>query len=185
MSVCFNNFFLWCVSCLVTHWGRVTHIWVSKIIIIGSDTGLSPDWRQAIIWTNAGILLIGPLGTNFIEISNEIYTFSFKKMHLKMLSAIWRLFCLGFNVLMGSCYHEEMPTHLPVWCSLKDDEILCHLKKWTNSPVYFPEREKGHASLSDYAIQTQVLIFTVQTMRNIISWGFAEIHWLQLNWQIY
>ena len=39
-----------------------------KLIIIGSDNGLSPGRRQAIIWTNAGILLIGPLGTNFIEI---------------------------------------------------------------------------------------------------------------------
>ena len=23
------------------------------IVIIGSDNGLAPDWRQAIIWTNA------------------------------------------------------------------------------------------------------------------------------------
>ena len=30
---------------------------------------------QAIIWTNAGILFIGPLGTNFSEISIEIQTF--------------------------------------------------------------------------------------------------------------
>ena len=29
--------------------------------IIGSDNGLSPGWRQAIIWTNWGILLIGPI----------------------------------------------------------------------------------------------------------------------------
>ena len=41
-----------------THWGRVTHICVSKLTIIGSDNGLSPGRRQAIIWTNAGILLI-------------------------------------------------------------------------------------------------------------------------------
>ena len=58
-------------SCL-THWGRVTHICVSKLTIIASDNGLSPGRRQAIIWTNAGILLIGPLGTNFSEISIEI-----------------------------------------------------------------------------------------------------------------
>ena len=45
----------------LTHWGRVRHICVSKLTIIGSDNGLSPDRRQAIIWTNAGILLIGPL----------------------------------------------------------------------------------------------------------------------------
>ena len=43
-----------------THWGRVTHICVNKLAIIGSDNGLglSPGRRQAIIWTNAGILLI-------------------------------------------------------------------------------------------------------------------------------
>ena len=52
----------------LTHWGRVTHLCVNKLTIIGSDNGLSPDWRQAIIWTNAGILLIGPLGTNFSDI---------------------------------------------------------------------------------------------------------------------
>ena len=39
-------------------------ICVSNLTIIGSDNGLSPDRRQAIICTNAGILLIGPLGTS-------------------------------------------------------------------------------------------------------------------------
>ena len=83
---------------LLTHWGRVTHICVSNLAIISSDNGLSPGRRQAIIWTNAGILLIRPLGTNLSENLNEIHTFSFKKMHLKM-SAKWRPFCLGLNVL--------------------------------------------------------------------------------------
>ena len=41
------------VVCL-TYWGRVTHICVNKLTIIGSDNDLSFDWRQAIIWTNAG-----------------------------------------------------------------------------------------------------------------------------------
>ena len=53
-------------SILLTHRGRVTHICISKLTgIIGSDNGLAPGWRQAIIWTNAGILLNEPLGTNF------------------------------------------------------------------------------------------------------------------------
>ena len=77
----------------------MAHICVGKLIIIGSGNGLSPGRRQAIIWTNAGILLIGPLGTNFIEILIGIQAFSFKKMHLKMPSAKWRPFCLGLNVL--------------------------------------------------------------------------------------
>ena len=83
----------------LTHWGRVTHICVSNLTIIGSDNGLSPGRRQAIIWTNVGILLIGPPGTNFSEMLIEIHTFSFKKIHLKMSSGKWRPFCLGPNVL--------------------------------------------------------------------------------------
>ena len=47
----------------------MTHICVVKLTIIGSDNGLSPGRHQAIIWTNAGILLIEPLGTNFSEIN--------------------------------------------------------------------------------------------------------------------
>ena len=68
------------------HWDRVTHICVSKIITIGSDDGLAPGQGQAIIWTNAGILLIGSRGTNFSEILIESHIFSFKKMHFKMSS---------------------------------------------------------------------------------------------------
>ena len=83
----------------LTHWGRVTHICVSRRTIIASDNGLSPGRRQAIIWTNAGILLIRNLGTNFGEILIEIITFSFKKMRLKVSSAKRRPFCLGLNVL--------------------------------------------------------------------------------------
>ena len=78
----------------------MTHICVSKSTIIGSDNGLSPGRRQAIIWTDAGILLIGSSGTNFSEIEMEIHTFSFKKMHLKMSPGKWP-FCLGLNVLMN------------------------------------------------------------------------------------
>ena len=84
---------------VLTYWGRVTHICVSKLTIIGSDNGLSPGRRQAIIWTNAGILLIQTLGTNFSEILGEIHSFSFSKIHLKMSSAKWRLFGLGLNEL--------------------------------------------------------------------------------------
>ena len=58
-------------------------------INIGSDNGLSPIRRQAIIWTNAGLLSIGPLGTNFSEVLIKIQNW----MHLKMSSAKWRPFC--------------------------------------------------------------------------------------------
>ena len=58
-----------------------------------------PIRQQAIILTNAGILSIGSLGTNFNKILIEIVTFLLIKMHLKMLSVKWQPFCLGLNVL--------------------------------------------------------------------------------------
>ena len=84
----------------LTHWGRVTHICVGNLTIIGSDNDLSPGRRQAIIWTNAGILLIGPLGIEFSEIFIEIIAFSFKEMRLKVSSAKRRPFWFGLNVLI-------------------------------------------------------------------------------------
>ena len=60
-----------------SRWDRVAHICVSKLTIIDSDDGLSPGRRQAIIWTNAGILWVG----SFSEILVRIHTFSLKKMH--------------------------------------------------------------------------------------------------------
>ena len=85
----------------VTHWSQVTHKCISKLTIIGTDNGSSPGRRQAIIWNKVGILLIWARETNFSEILIKIYTFSFKKMHLKLSSGIWRPFCFGLNVLMN------------------------------------------------------------------------------------
>ena len=93
---CFQGMYL---HFLLTHWGQVMHICISKLTIIGLDNGLLPDRHQAIIWTNAGILLIGPLGTKFSEILIKILTFLFNKMRFKVSSAKWRPFCLGLNVL--------------------------------------------------------------------------------------
>ena len=59
----------------LTHWGWVMQICVSELTIIGSDNGLSPGRCQAIIWTNAGIMFIWTLGTNFSEILSEIHRF--------------------------------------------------------------------------------------------------------------
>ena len=120
------------LSCL-THWGRVMHICASKLTSIGSDNGLSPGRHQAIIWSNAGIFLIWPLGTNFSKILIEIHTSSFKKMHLKMSSGKWRPFCLGLNVSskqlltlacpldVGANYHP-----LNTW---RDNNVVITLKR--------------------------------------------------------
>ena len=101
----------------LTHWGRVMHICVGKLTIIGSDNGLSPGRHQAITWTNAGIFLIRPLATNFSEILIGYRTFSFKEMRLKMSSAKWRPFCLGLNVLKRwSCKLFMLNYRLLVCC---------------------------------------------------------------------
>ena len=52
-----------------------------------------------LVWTSAGLLSIGILGTNFGEIVIKIQTFSVTKMHLKVSSGKWRPFWLGLNVL--------------------------------------------------------------------------------------
>ena len=101
----------------------MTHICVSKQTIIGSDNGLSPGRRQAIIWTNAGILLIGTLGTNFSEILIDIRIFSFKKMSLNVSSAKWRPFYLGLNVLR--LYSEDVGRLLSVeWQVLQAVSVI-------------------------------------------------------------
>ena len=60
---------IWSVPCLLMLWllNSLRHKCVGKLIIIGSDNGLSPGRRQGIIWTNAEILSIEPLETKFSE----------------------------------------------------------------------------------------------------------------------
>ena len=98
-----------CVSVVIssTHWGWVMHICISNQNIIGSDNGLLPGQRQTIIWTNAGILWIGSLGTNF----NEIHTFIFTKIHFKMSCGKWRPFCLGPQCVNSFCLSDTMWWH--------------------------------------------------------------------------
>ena len=113
---------------LLTHWGRVTHICIVNLIIIDSDNGLSPGQHQTL--TNAELLLILPLGTNFGEILIKILTVSLKKMCLKWSSAKWRPFCLGLNVL----------TYVLLWyvgLSLLDDYSK---KSWGNSGIYLENK---------------------------------------------
>ena len=113
-----------------THWGGVTYICVGKLTIIGSGNGLSPERRQAIIWTNAGILLIAPLGENFNEISIEIHGFSLTKIHLKMSSGKCWSFCLGLNVLRGpwTLFHQNADyTRNPGAHFTHDFSIIIHI----------------------------------------------------------
>ena len=113
----------------LTHWGRVTHIPFSKLTIIGSDNGLLPCQCQAIIWTNAGILLIKPLGTNISAISITIHIFSFLKYiwqyrlenggHLVLTSVYWWVLSWvywPFSNLWGPFYYDGV-TEIRTWVS--------------------------------------------------------------------
>ena len=80
----------------LTHFPIVPHICVSKLTITGLENGR----HQAIIWTNAGKFLVGPLRRTLNEIVIKINTFSITKMHLKLSPVKWQLFGLGLNVLM-------------------------------------------------------------------------------------
>ena len=126
----------------------MTHLCVSKLTSIASDNGLSPGRRQAIIWNNAGILLIGPLGTNFSGILIEIQIFSLKKIRLKMSSAKCRPFCLGLNVLNASAIslskigptakwnvHGRMGMR-SYWFENIEEFWNAYMRKWTGSSLF-------------------------------------------------
>ena len=81
---------------VLTHWGQKTHIRVSELTIIGSDTGLSPGRRQVIIWPSAGALLIWNFGTTSMKCYSKLIYFHSRKC----ISAKWRPFCSRPNALM-------------------------------------------------------------------------------------
>ena len=130
---CFHVMLSSCL-CPLTHWGWVMHICVGNLTIIASDNGLWPGWRQAIIWTIAGILLIRPLGINFSEILIKIHAFSFYKTYLKMSSVKRLPFCLSLNVIIYDLSttddHEEeeegneTSSLIPLWFSLTPKPLL-------------------------------------------------------------
>ena len=84
------------VNTYLTHWGRVTHICVIKLTIIGSDNGLSPGRLQAITWTNVGILLIGPKRQWNFKLNSNIFI---QENALENVVCEWLPFCLGLGVL--------------------------------------------------------------------------------------
>ena len=116
---------------ILTHWGRVTHTCVNKLIIIGSDYGLSPGRRQAIIWTNAGILLIRTIWRNFSEILNEINAFSYKKMHLEISIFFFKSvfyksmrFRNTSELQMPRVFPMKLPSGEATWQDITDDTSI-------------------------------------------------------------
>ena len=192
-----------------THWGRTAHIWVNEIVIIGSDNGLSPGRRQAIIWTNAGILVIGPLGISFSEILFEINTLSFKEMHMKLSSAKWRLFrllrwpyhrvCLQDLISFWQKDIKEGPyldTAIALLTSTinYDAELIHKAVKVSRAPPRSLELRQGQQSsmgwLSAAAQRTHGVIITASLRQNDVAASFWRnngviitpwVHWERLS----
>ena len=149
----------------------MTHICVSNLTIIGLDNGLSPGRRQAIIWTNAGILLIRLLGTNFNEMFIEILTFSFMKMRLKVSSAKWRPFCLGLNVLnqVGAFFcHRASHGDVMAW------ERFPHYWSFGRKPPWITSKWAGKALPCCKSKQD-----VEQTVESSVVWDAMTSMWRQ------
>ena len=104
--------------------------WPLKLSHICVNNGLSPGRHQAIIWTSAGILLIGALGINLSEILIKINTFSFKKLHLKLSSGKCRPFCVGLHMLTLRSHTYTGPEHVPANVTL-----VPHSSRWSADSV--------------------------------------------------
>ena len=108
---------------ILTHGGRVTHICVSELTIIGSDNGLPPGRRQAIIRTNAGILLIRASKANFSEVLSNIHTVSFKRIHFKMSSGK-----PAANLSRPQCVNLVRPEYSSIACNaLFPDQLVASI----------------------------------------------------------
>ena len=130
-TVCWSgNNFPWQMSCEMTCFKDYGYFW-NLIGAWGDVAGLfvnsfSLGQHQAIIWTNAGILIIGTLRTNFSEILSESHTFLFKKMLLKILSVKWWKFCFRLNALTYLVW-EYFLDNLPDFSDLRyfKNGVLC------------------------------------------------------------
>ena len=101
------------------------HICIGNLTIIGSDNGLSPGRRQAIIWTNAGILLIGSLVTNFSEIFIEIHVFihDFWTFDLVFKNVVCKMAAIFSRPL---CINDQVKIHLLSIIYPQSYKVLCY-----------------------------------------------------------
>ena len=110
---------------------------------------------KAIIWPNAGIFLTGIIGTKFSEKLIEVHTFSFKKVHLKMLSWKWWPFCLGLKML-------NLATYATVISSGLSQRTNHSLTEWFLACTWNPGlRSKPLLCVAIYNPRIQIIILKV------------------------
>ena len=143
----------------------MTDIWISKLTIIGSDNGLVPGQHQAIIRTNAGILLIESLGTNFNEILISIHFYQRKctwkcrqrnSVHFVWapMCYVWVDYCFSFVFLINT---------------ISSEMGLCFFNVQLYMIVIYPNRAR-HWGLSNLARGRCIRSWIFITMRKIWFW---------------
>ena len=120
----------------LTHWGWVTHTCFGKLTITGSDNGLSPNRRQTIIGTNAGILL--SLRNKLQWNLNQNSHFFIQENAFK--NVVWKWpFCFGLNVLKAversslATVHWNQTVVILMIASLKWLPQTCHFDNFLGS----------------------------------------------------
>ena len=94
----------------------MTHICVGNLTIIGPDNGLSPGRRPAIIWTNAGILLIGPCWRNTLQ-----WNFNRKSSIFIQENALEHVVCEMTSILSRpQCAKSTKMLTAPIYRCLQD-----------------------------------------------------------------
>ena len=88
------------------HWWHQMMLW--NFVNFGSSSNLSSFQNQIVIKTNADGLTIRPIGTNFSEIWIRIQTFSFKKIHFKIL--------LQHLSILSRPQCVKVSFHFCIWC---------------------------------------------------------------------
>ena len=172
----------------------MTHIRVGNLTIFGSDNGLLPCRHQAIIRTNAGILLIGPLGTNF----SEIHTFLFIKMQLKMSFVKWQPFWLGPNVviwyetcnrisdLIRQCLAGNIVNNVIRSFFYYCGKVLCYMttnKIYTLSQRFDYERNVEYWSRLKH-IWVNFINHTGHNVQLLMQYRCMKIHLMHISWYI-
>ena len=152
---------------MLTHWGRVTHWCFVSLTIIASYNGLSPGQRQAIKWTNAGILLIGPLGTTFSEISIKFIHFHPRKCiskyrlendgHFVSASMCWILATVASSRVSDDRYKTDSRLAPSQWeTSLQPNEVSHWLGTNLESALQVSDTPHNHCHRCHLAITCHI-----------------------------
>ena len=164
----------------LTHLGRVAHIGVGNFTIIGSDNGLWSDQRLAKPSSNAGMILIGHIGTKFSEFSHRNSNILIKKMRLTVSSAKWRSVCLDLIVLILTDLTRDIPVSYFVVKSMRFvvsmGDLMYHRITWLFNVSFLSKiwfwisyMQKSIHFPIPYAVKWRHLLLTVDISNSLQS----------------